>query len=52
MARRNTRRPRSNAVAKSNATSRSRRLRKEKEDREEEEEMPSSRREDEYTETL
>jgi len=47
MARRNTRRPRSNAVAKSNATSPSMRLLKEKEDREEEEEIPSSRSEDE-----
>jgi len=51
MARRNTLRPRSNAVAKSNATSWSTRLLKGKEDREEEEEIPSSRSEDEYTET-
>jgi len=49
MARRKTRRPRSDAVTKSNATSLSTRLLKENEDREEEEEIPSSKCEDDYT---
>jgi hypothetical protein len=51
MARRNTQRSWSNAVAKSNVTSQSMRLLKEMEDMQEEEEIPSGRSEDEDTET-
>ena len=51
MARTNNRGPRINAVAESNATCRSMRLLEEMDHREAEVEIPSSRTEDEYTET-